>query len=136
MPGLLKQRTPEQKATSQPPVFSRNTFVERGLETGGLPLRPPVDLLSTSLRPPFATHPDAIRFSTSDGRCDGRSTGGQTGGVTGGLRNVKSFVHRHFGHPTGGVAIFMQNVYKNPLHHPLYGLPGRNGTLGRTKPMT
>ena len=62
--------------------------------------------------------------------------GGQTGGVTGGLKIVKSFVHRGFGRPRGGAGMFMQNVYKNPRWHHLYGLPGLNGTLGRSKPMT
>ena len=111
---------------SQPPVSLGNACVQRGFRTGGQTYKPPVNL------------PSSLPFSLPlfQREVYGRSVGGQTGGVTGGLRNVKSFVHRHFGHPTGGVAIFMQNMYKNPLHHPLYGLPGRNGTLGRTKPMT
>ena len=84
-------------------------------------MTPPVDLPLTSLH------------STNWG---GGWRGGVTGGVTGGLGSAKSSVYQGFRHPTGGVGIFMQNVHKNPRRHSLQSLPGLNGTLGRTKPMT
>ena len=74
----------QQKKTSQPPVFFRNAFVERGFDTGGQTQRGPFDLPSTSRLEPL--------------HVNGRLTGPQTGG----LKISKSFIHRRFRGRTGG----------------------------------
>ena len=47
-----------------------------------------------------------LLFRDFAGGVTGGLTGGDTGGLTGGLKIRKPFVHKGFGHATGGVGTF------------------------------